>query len=98
MDVSRLIDERKVDAFNVRLVAFSFLIVLLDGYDITAISFAAPQLIKAWGITDRSALGPVFSASLLGMLFGAPGLGYVGDVGRFRGRGLGERDTQDARR
>ena len=79
MDVSRIIDERKVDAFNVKLVAFSFLIVLLDGYDITAISFAAPELIKAWGITDRSALGPVFSASLLGMLFGAPGLGYVGD-------------------
>src|SRR5437764_1008639 len=79
MDVSRIIDERRIDAFNVRLVVFSFFIVLLDGYDITAISFAAPELVRAWGITDRSALGPVFSASLVGMLFGAPGLGWVGD-------------------
>ena len=58
---------------------FAFLIVLFDGYDISAVGFAAPALVKAWGITDRVALGPVFSASLVGMLFGAPALGYVGD-------------------
>ncbi len=79
IDVAQIIDQRKVDWFNVRLVFFSFLIVLFDGYDISAVGFAAPELIKAWGITDRSALGPVFSASLVGMLFGAPALGYIGD-------------------
>jgi AAHS family 4-hydroxybenzoate transporter-like MFS transporter len=79
IDVSRIIDERKVSGFNIKLVIVSFLVVLLDGYDIAAIGFAAPDLIKAWNITDKSALGPVFGASLLGMLFGAPGFGYVGD-------------------
>jgi AAHS family 4-hydroxybenzoate transporter-like MFS transporter len=79
IDVAQIIDQRKLDAFNVRLVFFTFLIVLFDGYDISAVGFAAPELIKAWGVTDRAALGPVFSASLVGMLFGAPGLGYIGD-------------------
>jgi MFS transporter, AAHS family, 4-hydroxybenzoate transporter len=79
IDVSRIIDDRGLDAFNVKLVALSFVIVLLDGYDISAIGFAAPELIRAWNIADRSSLGPVFGASLFGMLFGAPLFGYVGD-------------------
>lgn len=78
-DVSRFIDERKMTRFNAVLVIWSFLIVLFDGYDISAISFAAPELIKAWGVTNRAALGPVFSASLFGILIGSPLFGYLGD-------------------
>jgi len=55
-DVSRFIDERRLNRFNASLVIWSFFIVLFDGYDITAISFAAPELIKTWGITNRAEL------------------------------------------
>ena len=79
VDVSQLIDERRINAFNIKLVLFSFLLVLLDGYDITAAAFAAPYLVKEWGITSMAALGPVFSASLVGVLIGSPLFGYVGD-------------------
>jgi len=79
LDVARLIDERPVTSFNVALVVFSFLILISDGYDIGAVAFAVPHLLKEWQITDRSALGPVFSASLFGILFGSPLFGYVGD-------------------
>src|SRR2546430_8916215 len=78
-DVSRFIDERKLTRFNAALVIWSFFIVLFDGYDISAISFAAPALIKAWAVTNRAALGPVFSASLFGILIGSPLFGYLGD-------------------
>ncbi len=78
-DVSRFIDERKMTRFNAALVIWSFFIVLFDGYDISAISFAAPELIKAWAVTNRAALGPVFSASLFGILIGSPLFGYLGD-------------------
>jgi MFS family permease len=70
-DVSGLIDSRRIGAFNVGLIVLSFFIIFVDGYDIAAISFAAPGLVKAWHITDRSALGPVFGASLIGILLGA---------------------------
>ena len=79
LDVSRLIDERPITSFNIALVAFSFLILISDGYDIGAIAFAAPHLIRDWHIADRAALAPVFSASLFGILFGSPLFGYVGD-------------------
>ncbi|WP_198084942.1 MFS transporter [Variovorax sp. E3] len=79
VDVSRLIDERRINAFNIKLLLLSFLLVLLDGYDITAAAFAAPYLVSDWHITSMSALGPVFSASLLGVFFGSPLFGYIGD-------------------
>ncbi|MDH4108994.1 MAG: MFS transporter [Gammaproteobacteria bacterium] len=78
IDVDRLIDEQKIGRFNVMIVAWSFLAMLADGYEITAMAFAAPELVRVWGV-ETSSLGPVFSASLFGVLFGAPLLGWVGD-------------------
>src|SRR6516225_4186617 len=78
VQVSRLLDERGLSSFHVKLLIWSFFIVLIDGYDIGAIAFAAPSLVRAWGI-DRESLGPVFSASLVGILFGSAIFGWVGD-------------------
>jgi AAHS family 4-hydroxybenzoate transporter-like MFS transporter len=80
IDVARFVDEQKFGAFHVKLLILSFFIVLFDGYDIGAAPFAAPSWLKAWGIADRAALAPVLAASLIGILFGAPILGFVGDV------------------
>jgi AAHS family 4-hydroxybenzoate transporter-like MFS transporter len=79
IDVTDYIDKRTFNAFNFQLVVLSFLVIMVDGYDITVAAFAVPPLIKAWGITTPGAFGPVLGASLFGMLFGAPLLGHVGD-------------------
>ncbi len=76
--VSRLLDERGLSSFQIKLLAWSFFMVLIDGYDITAIAFAAPSLVKEWSLKP-GALGPVFSASLIGILFGSAIFGWVGD-------------------
>lgn len=76
--VSRLLDERGLSSFQIKLLAWSFFMVLIDGYDITAIAFAAPSLVKEWGLKP-GALGPVLSASLIGILFGSAVFGWVGD-------------------
>jgi len=78
IQVSRLLDERGLSAFQIKLIVWSFFIVLIDGYDIAAIAFAAPHLVRAWGISP-GALGPVFSASLVGILFGSALFGWSGD-------------------
>src|ERR1051325_6000598 len=75
---SHLLDEHGLGAFQIKLLAWSFFVVLIDGYDIGAIAFAAPHLVKAWGVQPH-ALGPVFSASLVGILFGSALFGWVGD-------------------
>ena len=79
IDVIDYIDQRNFNAFNFQLVVLSFLVIMVDGYDITVAAFAVPPLIKAWGVVNPGAFGPVLGASLFGMLFGAPLLGHVGD-------------------
>src|SRR5690349_18219511 len=76
--VSRLLDERGLGSFQIVLLIWSLFLVLIDGYDIAAIAFAAPHMVKAWGISPK-ALGPVFSASLVGILFGSAIFGFIGD-------------------
>ncbi len=78
VQVSRLLDERGLSSFQIKLIAWSFFLVLIDGYDIAAIAFAAPSLAKEWALKPGS-LGPVFSASLVGILFGSAIFGWVGD-------------------
>jgi MFS transporter, AAHS family, 4-hydroxybenzoate transporter len=78
IQVSRLLDQHGLGAFQIRLLAWSILIALIDGYDIGAISFAAPHLVTAWGV-ERSALGPVLSANNIGVLFGSAIFGWIGD-------------------
>jgi AAHS family 4-hydroxybenzoate transporter-like MFS transporter len=78
IQVSRLLDERGISSFHIKLIIWSMFIAFIDGYDISAISLAAPELVKSWHVA-RSALGPVLTASLLGTLFGSAIFGWIGD-------------------
>ena len=78
VQVSRLLDQRGLSSFHYNLIFWSVLLSLIDGYDIAAIAFAAPHLVREWGLKP-GALGPVFSASLIGILFGSVLFGWVGD-------------------
>jgi MFS transporter, AAHS family, 4-hydroxybenzoate transporter len=77
--VSRLLDERGLSPFQIKLIVWSIFIALIDGYDIAAIAFAAPSLGKEWGLANPRALVPVLTASLVGILFGSAAFGWVGD-------------------
>jgi len=79
VEITTIIDRRGFDAFSVRLLALSFLVVLIDGFDITVAGFAIPELTHAWRIENPSVFGPMLAASLVGILFGAPLMGVVGD-------------------
>ena len=77
--VSRLLDERGLSSFHINLMIWSILLALIDGYDIAAIAVASPHLMREWHLTSRAALGPVLSASLIGILFGSALFGWIGD-------------------
>lgn len=54
------------------------LVSLGDGYDYTAMAFAAPAVIKDMHIA-RGAMGSVFGAGLFGIMLGSMAFGYIGD-------------------
>ena len=82
VDVSALINGRRLSAFNYRLIVLSWLITVFDGFDMIMVGFTAPYMRDELGLT-KAMLGNVFSAGLLGMMLGGFLLSYIGDrVGR----------------
>jgi AAHS family 4-hydroxybenzoate transporter-like MFS transporter len=78
-DVAQLIDNERFRAFNWKLLLVTLLLMMSDGFDVSALAYSAPALMKAWAISSIATLGPVLSASIVGILFGAPIFGYLGD-------------------
>jgi len=63
---------------QVSAVILCILLNALDGFDVLAISFAAPGISVEWGI-DRAALGIVLSMELIGMAAGSILIGGLAD-------------------
>ncbi|MFT3721400.1 MFS transporter [Pseudorhodoferax sp.] len=78
LSVQTLLNAHPFSGFQWVIFALCFLIVLIDGFDTAAIGFIAPSLISEWGI-DKSHLGPVLSAALFGIAFGALSAGPLAD-------------------
>lgn len=82
LEIERVIDDTHRPAFHAMLLALCGLCLVIDGFDAQAMGYVAPSVIAEWGV-KKQALGPVFSASLFGMLLGALGLSVLADrIGR----------------
>jgi AAHS family 4-hydroxybenzoate transporter-like MFS transporter len=77
--VARIIDDQRLNSFSLRVIAICFLVVLVEGYEGSVMAFALPGLSKAWKIGNAAVLGPVLSASIVGMVIGSALFGYLGD-------------------
>ena len=73
-----MIADRPMHWRQVLAVAICIALNALDGFDVLAISFAAPGIATEWGI-DKSMLGIVLSIELIGMAAGSALLGNVAD-------------------
>ena len=78
VNISRYIDDRPLSAFQIRVVCLCALVVGLDGFDAQALGFVAPALGKDLHLAT-GALGPVFGASLFGVMIGSLLFGALAD-------------------
>jgi benzoate transport len=77
-----IIDTGRMSALQWVAVAITVGLNALDGFDVLSISFASPQISKAWGMSQAT-LGWLLSMELFGMGAGAIVLGGVADrIGR----------------
>ena len=82
VDIPAFIDAQPVGRAQLRLLLTCAAVLFADGFDTQAIGYVAPAVAREWGLA-RGALGPVFSASLFGLMLGALTLGPLADrVGR----------------
>jgi MFS transporter, AAHS family, 4-hydroxybenzoate transporter len=78
-DPRQLLLDAPMSPFQSRAVATTVALCALDGFDVFAVTFAAPALLKDWGI-GRAELGIALSAGLLGMALGSLLLSPLADT------------------
>ena len=81
-DPRAIIAERPMTAFQFGIIAVLFCLNGLDGFDVLAISFAAPGVVREWTISPQT-LGAVISLGLFANAFGSLFLAPFADrIGR----------------
>lgn len=78
VNVQTVLNDHPFSGFQWVIFALCFFIVLLDGFDTSAIGYIAPSLITEWGVAKPD-LAPVLSAALFGLAGGAMGSGPLAD-------------------
>src|SRR5439155_21710157 len=78
INVSDVVDQSRLRGFQLLVLALCALCMIMDGFDVQAMGYVAPAVIKEWQISKAS-LGPVFGAGLFGMLISSLALGVVAD-------------------
>ncbi|HTA71217.1 MAG TPA: aromatic acid/H+ symport family MFS transporter [Bryobacteraceae bacterium] len=82
IDASAFIDSRKIGHFQILVAILCAIVMLFDGLNTQVIGYLGPVLAKDWNLPP-SALGPIFSASLTGLMIGLLVIGPLSDkVGR----------------
>ena len=77
--VTRVIDDGPITGFQVTAIVLCSSVAFLDGLDTQSIAVAAPIIVDNLRLT-RAALGPIFSAALLGAMIGALTFGPLCDA------------------
>ena len=84
IEITEVIDGAPLRGLPLWIAAFSFAVMIADGFDIQSMAFVAPALATEWRI-PREWLGPVLAASIVGMAAGSVLFGGLGDrIGRKR--------------
>ena len=65
VNVADIVDNSKIGSFHVAIGVLCGMCLMIDGFDVQAMGYAAPALIKDWGLAGP-VMGPVFSAALFG--------------------------------
>jgi AAHS family 4-hydroxybenzoate transporter-like MFS transporter len=82
VDVSQVLDNNKISPFQVGVFILSALCLILDGFDVQALGYLAPAIIKDWQLAPAQ-MGPVLSAALFGILVGSFLFSMIADrIGR----------------
>src|SRR5260370_34532436 len=82
VDVSQLIDERRISGFQILVAVLCALAVFMDGFDTQMVGYVLPAIAKSLQIPP-AALTPVVVSGLVGLMTGALVFGIVADrIGR----------------
>jgi AAHS family 4-hydroxybenzoate transporter-like MFS transporter len=82
INIADRIDNSPVGGLQISTFGLCLLCLIMDGFDVQAIGYVAPEIVRAWQIPN-AALGPVFGAANFGVLIGSLVFSMLADkIGR----------------
>jgi AAHS family 4-hydroxybenzoate transporter-like MFS transporter len=81
INVSEIVDNSRMGGFQWKIFGLCLTCLIMDGFDVQALGFAAPVIIREWNIPN-SALGPVFGIANFGFMIGSLFSGVADKIGR----------------
>ena len=82
IDVTELVDNTPFGELQRTAFVLCLLCLLMDGFDVQALGYTAPSIVREWGVPN-AVLGPVFAAANFGVLIGALFFSMLADrIGR----------------
>lgn len=78
LDLQDVIDRNKVGRMQRRVLLLCLGVIILDGLDVTLVSYIGPALISDWGLT-KADFGPVVTSGLVGLALGSLIAGPLAD-------------------
>lgn len=78
IDVAGIVDSQKLSLYQCVIGLMAWITLFLDGVDTQSLAYVGPALVRDWRL-GRGALGPVFSAGIVGVAFGAIFVGPLAD-------------------
>src|SRR6266852_8284880 len=83
VDIAEVVEtQEKGGWFATSTFLMCCLVMLVDGFNQQSLNYAAPAIIKDWGI-NRAMMTPVFEINIFGWMLGAIGFSMLADrIGR----------------
>jgi AAHS family 4-hydroxybenzoate transporter-like MFS transporter len=70
VNLTELLENSAIGPLQIRVFLLCMLCLIMDGFDVQAMGYAAPAVLRDFGV-GGPALGPVFAAANVGVLFGS---------------------------
>lgn len=82
VNLTELLENSPIGPLQIRVFALSMLCLIMDGFDVQAMGYTAPAVLREWGLPGP-VLGPVFAAANVGVLVGSLVFSMLADkIGR----------------
>jgi len=82
VDIAEVVETQERGFFPTLIFVLGCLVMLVDGFNQQSLNYAAPAIIKDWGI-NRAAMTPVFDINIFGWMIGSVAFSMMADhIGR----------------
>jgi MFS transporter, AAHS family, 4-hydroxybenzoate transporter len=83
INIGQLLDDSKVGPLHIQVFTLCMICLVMDGFDVQAMGYTAPAVLKEWHVPAGSQMGQVFAAANVGVLIGSLAFSMLADkIGR----------------